>query len=146
MDPTDNLIRKATADDIDDVFQIELGGSGRWKKEYFISELETTFSTFLVLLLSGEIIGFAVVWKIIDAMQLNNIGIKKPYRKSGYGTLLMEYIIANIVTDDSEKIFLEVNEKNQSARGFYKNFGFIETGVRKNYYNEDDAVLMEKVL
>lgn len=45
-----------------------------------------------------------------------------------------------------KKINLEVNEKNIIAINLYKKFGFEQVGLRKKYYNDQDAVLMSKVL
>ena len=41
------------------------------------------------------------------------------------------------------KIYLEVNTNNFAAKSFYYNLGFEEVGIRKRYYNKDDAILMD---
>ncbi len=41
---------------------------------------------------------------------------------------------------------LEVNEKNTPAILLYKKYGFEQISVRKNYYNDDDAIIMNKIL
>jgi ribosomal-protein-alanine N-acetyltransferase len=39
---------------------------------------------------------------------------------------------------------LDVRSSNQSAKNLYANFGFIQIGVRKKYYsdNQEDAIMM----
>ena len=49
-----------------------------------------------------------------------------------------------------KEIFLEVRESNQEAINFYKKNGFIEVGIRKNYYKlyegREDALIFSKKL
>jgi ribosomal-protein-alanine N-acetyltransferase len=46
----------------------------------------------------------------------------------------------------AENLFLEVRASNKVAIGLYEQAGFIESGVRKNYYpshaGKEDAILM----
>ena len=42
-----------------------------------------------------------------------------------------------------ENVSLEVRVNNDPAIRLYRNFGFIDAAIRKNYYeNGDDAILM----
>ena len=46
-----------------------------------------------------------------------------------------------------KKIFLEVSTNNFPALNLYKNNGFVQISVRKNYYEDgSDAILMEKLI
>jgi ribosomal-protein-alanine acetyltransferase len=140
------VIRKATTEDIDAIYRIELEGQARWSRTQFADELKLRFSNFPVMEMSGVIIGFAVVWNVADEMQLNNIGIKKEDRRRGLGTLMLNHIISYPRAVESRKIYLEVSVDNGAARSFYKKNGFIEIGRRKNYYDSVDAILMEREL
>ena len=40
-------------------------------------------------------------------------------------------------------IFLEVNSINSKAISLYKKYGFVSYSTRKNYYGENDAILMK---
>ena len=42
-----------------------------------------------------------------------------------------------------DTILLEVNSMNNKAINLYKKFGFVAYGERKNYYGENDAILMK---
>ena len=42
-----------------------------------------------------------------------------------------------------ETIFLEVNSINYKAISLYEKYGFKSYLIRKNYYGENDAVLMK---
>ena len=43
-----------------------------------------------------------------------------------------------------KNITLEVRVSNEIARNLYKKFGFREVALRKFYYGDEDAILMEK--
>jgi ribosomal-protein-alanine N-acetyltransferase len=39
-------------------------------------------------------------------------------------------------------IFLEAKKSNMPALNLYKSFGFKKIGLRKNYYRDEDAVVL----
>ena len=43
-----------------------------------------------------------------------------------------------------KRFTLEVRKSNEAARGLYRKFGFRETGIRAEYYedNKEDAIIM----
>ena len=137
------IIRKAAESDIESVFRIESESLSLWKYEQFMDELEHTFSLFLVAEYQSQIIGYSVSWIISDEIQLNNIAVKMEFRRYGIATSLIEHTVSILKERDMKKIYLEVNEKNDDAMGFYEKIGFIKTGMRNKYYGTDSAVLME---
>jgi ribosomal-protein-alanine acetyltransferase len=52
----------------------------------------------------------------------------------------------NIEQKNINIVRLEVRSSNISALKLYKSNGFIESGIRKDYYNNpnEDAIIMEK--
>ncbi len=112
----------------------------------FETELETTFSVFIVAEVSGEIAGFAVAWNIPGEIQLNNIAVRKKYRRRGIGTALLREVHESLKDNNPKRIYLETQFRNSGALLFYKNLGYRVNGRRKDYYTDDDAVLLEKVL
>ncbi|MCL1865202.1 MAG: ribosomal protein S18-alanine N-acetyltransferase [Spirochaetes bacterium] len=139
-------IRRAQFTDIDLVFEIEQESINSWSCDQFIQELSNRFSIFLVAESKNSIVGYAIAWRVADEIQINSISVKKNFRKQGVGSKLL----AEIIKNDSDKVFsraiLDVRSKNIEAINFYTYNGFTKNGIRKNYYNDDDAVLMEKVL
>ena len=59
----------------------------------------------------------------------------------GIGYELVNYLINNT---QSEKIMLEVRESNTNAITLYIKCGFKEIHRRKNYYGNEDAIIMER--
>jgi len=46
------------------------------------------------------------------------------------------------VANDARHLTLEVRVSNTSAQGLYERFGFDPVGRRKNYYVDEDALVM----
>ena len=44
------------------------------------------------------------------------------------------------------QIHLEAREKNSSVLSFYMKKSFSRVGFRKNFYGDDNAILMEKII
>ena len=143
MDARDIFIRSAAAADIDAVYAIEREGSNLWSRKLFMDEFGIDFSRFIVAETGGRVIGFAVAWIVDGELQLTNIGVSGMRRRNGIGTLLMNALTAQA---HPKKIYIELKEKNNTAYHFYIMQGFRKTGIRKNYYADDNAVLMEKLL
>lgn len=138
--------RKATSLDIEAVLEIDSHSSVGWKRQMFEKELETSFSNFIIAILDTSIVGFIIAWIVSDEIQIHNLAVHKKYRRQGIGSALINFLITNIVQAGQAKLILEVRQQNTKARAFYKALGFYITGQRKNYYQNDHAVLMEKNL
>ena len=90
-----------------------------------------------------------------DTADILNIGIDPDFKRQGYGTALLNHLIKEIRKRYIVEIFIEVRAGNQSAIQFYKNQGFEEISVRKNYYTknsknqshrEDGIIMRIKIL
>jgi len=138
--------RLAHEEDIRAMYTIECLASDIWKEDYFKNELKNSFSRTAVALDEDKIIGFAVAWNVIEEIQLNNIGIHPDYRRRGAATGLLNYILEIFKNSEPDKIIIEVKSSNTVGIDFYRHLGFFTTGVRKKYYKDDDAILMEKIL
>ena len=143
---TEIIIRKAQFTDIDSVLEIEQESINSWSYDQFIQELNNKFSVFFVAESNNSIIGYAVAWRVADEIQINSISVKKSFRKQGIGSKLLAEIIKNDSGKVCSRAILDVRSNNMEAINFYTDNGFTKTGIRKNYYNDDDAVLMEKIL
>ncbi len=139
----DITLRKAKTYDLDAVVAIEREGSNRWKPDFFKNELETPFSVFIVAEAKDEVAGFAIAWNIPGEIQLNNIAVRKHLRRSGIGTILYRGILDYLKDREPKRIYLETQSRNRGAISFYQRLGFTVNGLRKDYYTDDDAVLLE---
>ena len=115
-----------------------------WNYSILKDELSNANSYYLVAKLDNEILGFAGIKAVLNEADIMNIVVKKSKRKSGIGSLLLKNIIELCKKLNVSTLFLEVNEKNLPAISLYKKFGFEEVGFRKNYYKENNAIVMKK--
>ena len=55
---------------------------------------------------------------------------------------------AALCLQGAQDVFLEVRAQNSAAQALYRSLGFVQTGLRRNFYATpaDDAVLMQKTL
>lgn len=117
-----------------------------WNPDTLKQEIESNNSYFLVAKYENEIIGFAGIKIIFDEADLMNIVVKKSARNQHIGSLLLDNLLKYAKKNNILSIMLEVNEKNTPAILLYKKYGFEQISVRKNYYNDDDAIIMNKIL
>ena len=116
-----------------------------WTKKQWQCEFNKIGVKAFGILSRNEIIGICAVQIIIDEAQLNYFSIKQEFRRKGYGTHLMTYLIKECEKLNIKNLLLEVSEANSSAELFYCKFNFLTVGIRKNYYQDGtNAILKEK--
>tara|TARA_B100000965_G_scaffold392449_1_gene402015 strand:- start:174 stop:611 length:438 start_codon:yes stop_codon:yes gene_type:complete len=139
------LIKELDQNELDLCYELDLDTISLWTKKQWQGELSKKGVKVIAFFLRNEIIGVYVVQIIIDEAHLNYFSIKQKFRKKGYGSKLMSYLIKECKKSNIDKLLLEVSETNSVAEIFYCKFNFVTVGRRKNYYkNGADAVLKEK--
>ena len=88
----------------------------------------------------GEYAGYILGSIVADEAEIYRVGVLPQFRRQALGKRLMEAFIS-LCKGKAERIFLEVRSKNSGAIALYKCFCFEQIAVRKNYYNDDDAVI-----
>lgn len=101
-----------------------------------------SFSKCLLYEINNKIVGVIVYSVIYDRAELIDIIIVEEYRNRGYAKKLLEYMIYDC--KDCDNITLEVNVNNKNAISLYEKCGFKVVSIRKKYYGNDDAYLMER--
>ena len=128
-------------------FELDSNTISLWTKKQWESEFKKKGVKVVAMLIKKKIIGIYVLHTIIDEAQINYFSIKKRFRRKGYGSYLMNYLIKQCEKLNIKKLLLEVSETNSIAEVFYSKFNFLTVGRRKNYYKDGtDAVLKEKYL
>ena len=128
-------------------FELDSNTICLWTKKQWENEFHKNGVKVVGLLMEKKIIGIYAVQTIIDEAQINYFSIKQRFRRKGYGSYLMNYLIRQCKKSDIKKLLLEVSETNSIAEDFYSQFNFLSVGRRKNYYKDGtDAVLKEKNL
>lgn len=118
-----------------------------WSYSVLKDELTSKNSTYFVVKnKENKILGFAGIKIILDEAEIMNIVTKKDYRYQGIGKLLLNKLVLEAKSKNVKVLHLEVNEHNTIAIHLYEEFGFIKDGERKNYYQDQNAILMSKIL
>lgn len=99
-------------------------------------------ANFLVEYKEKKIIGFIAYVKHEKYIEIIQLLIAKKYKKKGIATNLIKKL------PNSKRIYLEVGTKNIVAINLYKKNNFIIDKIIKNYYKNDDALIMyyEKIV
>ena len=108
------------------------------KTKYKILILSTSFGK-----INNEIVGFAGATIIFDNADITNIVTKKNYRNYGIGKKMFTELLNYCKEKKCSTITLEVKESNITAISLYSLFGFKKIGIRKNYYKNENGILMQ---
>lgn len=140
------LIRQAELRDVEDIYEIEkLCFPDPWSKESLEMELgENPRAFYIVAEHSGEVIGYAGLWWIIDEGHITNVAVKPGFRNRHIGDGIIETMIEHTVKEGILHHTLEVRKSNEPAIRLYEKHGFAVEGVRKGYYRHgnEDALIM----
>ena len=138
-------IKEIDQKEVELCYELDLNTICLWTKNQWQSEFNKRGVKVVSISLKKEIIGIYVVQTIIDEAQINYFSIKQKFRRKGYGSYLMCYLIKQCENLNVKRLLLEVSETNSIAEVFYSKFNFLTVGRRKNYYKDgSDAVLKEK--
>lgn len=98
----------------------------------------------LVALCKGRVIGYIGVLTVMDEGDITNVAVSPDCRRQHVADRLLSGLIKEARDGGIRRIFLEVRRSNEAARSLYKKAGFVNTGIRKNYYDQprEDAVIM----
>lgn len=102
------------------------------------------FSYEVTYIENDEVLGTLNYSLIYDRIEIDNIKVEPSHRGKGIGNKLMSYLVSVAIENRVENITLEVRRSNKIAINLYKKFNFREVAIRKYYYGDEDAILMEK--
>ena len=147
MDSVD--VRKMESRDVGAVAELErLGGEVRWSQAQLAAELDKTISRYYVATTGpATVVGYVGGWVIAPELQVANIVIHPDFRCRGIGRRLLETLLTQAQQEGCTQSTLEVRRSNTHAQALYRAVGYHATGTRpKVYANNEDAILMEKIL
>ncbi len=148
MNNSDLIISRMEISHIEDILVIEqMCFSLPWTRQSFENELlGNKFAHYHVARHNGILTGYSGLWKVLDEGHITNIAIHPDYRRKGIGSSLVRHMFEFCLAEEISSLTLEVRESNIPARSMYKKLGFIEAGIRKAYYqdNNEDAIIMWK--
>ena len=140
-------IKHINKKDIDLCYELDSNTISLWSKKQWAKEFKKEGINVFGLLFSNLLIGICVFQVVLDEAQINYFVVSQRFRKKGFGSHLMSYLIKKCEKLNLNKLLLEVSENNVAAERFYGRFDFSTVGIRKNYYKDGShALLKEKKL
>ncbi len=135
------VIRPARPEDVEPVLAIEKASfpESSWSKNAFLSELVKTGTRFWVAD-DGEVVGYIVVWDMVDYLYIANIAVREDKRGRGIGKSLMRACLDEAIETRRKAIVLDVRVSNQRARRFYEGLGFVEMRLNPRFYGTEDGI------
>jgi ribosomal-protein-alanine N-acetyltransferase len=117
-----------------------------WSRSMFASELAKPSSISLGAFEpeTGELVGYLVISRYVDAWHVMNIAVAPEHRRRGIAAALFERLFELTAGDGRRGYTLEVRISNEAAIKLYERLGFQSRGVRRGYYtdNREDALIM----
>lgn len=128
------------------------GGLFELEKKLFpvadLSKIETSINSdnhnFFTFTFKGEVIGFAECQYIAPEAELFEIGVAPEFQGIGLAKYILLKTEEFLKTKGCHTMMLEVNMMNKRAINLYMSAGFYSYSQRKNYYGDNDAILMKK--
>lgn len=137
-------VEKASADDIKSMAALEKECfSSPWSENSLLDSFNSK-TEFFVAKQKDKIIGYAGLTAVAGEGYITNIAVTNKERKKGVGSLLTCRLIISAQKKQLDFISLEVRKSNEKAQSIYKNQGFKQVGLRKNFYTlpTEDAIIM----
>jgi ribosomal-protein-alanine N-acetyltransferase len=114
-----------------------------WSQGVFVEELSQSNRIYLVAENgSGGIVGYGGLLLVDEDAHITTLAVIPEARGNGLGTRLMLALTDAAVTAGAAHLTLEVRLSNAPAQRLYRRFGFAPVGLRKNYYRDEDALVM----
>ena len=121
-------------------------GSAAWSEKSVASELTNALAFWLVAVDGSRVAGYVGSQTVCDETDMMNVAVHPDFRRQGIGEKLVEQLVTELKSIGSHALMLEVRVSNAPAIGLYEKMGFLQVGLRKNYYRnpKEDAMILRK--
>ena len=147
-----SIVRMSEHDLLEVVEIEEQSGLSRWGWTAYYAELQGGNRDLMLVarrvhvskLDPHQIAGYIVARETAGELHINNVAVRAPYRRRGYGLALLGRVINEARRLGVTAAFLEVRSGNLAAQALYEKCGFTAIARRANYYSDpaEDAVVM----
>lgn len=116
-------------------------------KQYFNAQYKELNPFEKILIYKDTEVAGLISYSILyERAELNYILVLPDYRNNCIASLLMKTMLSDLIKNKVKSVTLEVNENNIPAIQLYKKYGFQKISIRKKYYGNEDALLLQKEL
>lgn len=105
--------------------------------------LSNSFQYLYGYYIDKKLVGFIHLSQSFETFDLVTLVVDENWRNKGIASSLLSYVFEKV--DGMQRMLLEVRVSNNAAISLYKKYGFKELYVRKKYYGNEDALIMERM-
>lgn len=118
-----------------------------WSEKSIASELNNPLALWLVAVEGETVCGYIGSQSVMGQSDMMNVAVHPDHRRKGLGEMLV-VALCDALSKENESLTLEVRVSNHPAVALYKKLGFIQVGLRRNYYRNprEDALILKKEL
>lgn len=127
---------------LSDINEINILGSelnNNFKKLYNLNNLPD-LENIIIYKKDNKVLGFLHYLDNLDDVEIINLIVKTENRNQNIASLLIDYLLSQV----DKRIVLEVRENNLPAIMLYTKFNFSIINTRKNYYGNENGIVMER--
>ena len=141
-------ITNMTSEHVSQVAELEklCFGTEAWSEKSVTSELTNQLSLWLVALDGERVSGYVGSQSVLGESDMMNVAVHPDYRRQGIAEKLCLALVEALKEKGNHCLTLEVRASNEPAKALYEKLGFIQVGLRKNYYRNprEDACILRK--
>lgn len=117
-----------------------------WSDEILQNELHNEYARWLVAVRDDTVLGYIGSQLCPPEADMMNLAVLPSFRRSGVGLALCNALLRLLREEKITSLSLEVRASNASAIALYEKLGFLQVGLRKNYYYhpQEDARILKK--
>jgi ribosomal-protein-alanine N-acetyltransferase len=124
----------------------ETASDDPWSAETLARILALPRSFGLIAHGAGQPLGFLLAQSAAGESEIINLAVAPAARRRGVGGTLVAEAMARARGTGAQTIFLEVAADNAAARALYQQKGFLQVGIRPDYYRRDPNCYMNALI
>ncbi|KAA3637127.1 MAG: ribosomal-protein-alanine N-acetyltransferase [Armatimonadetes bacterium] len=113
-----------------------------WSPRVFFDELAMDNRSYLVVEGDSGVVGYGGLLMVEEDAHITTLAVAPEMRGKRLGVKLMLALVDEALAHGARHLTLEVRVSNTPAQGLYERFGFDPVGRRKDYYVDEDALVM----
>jgi [ribosomal protein S18]-alanine N-acetyltransferase len=141
----DIVIERMKEGDLPEVLAIEAASFPTpFTINLFRMEMNLNVAHLFVAKYDGKVVGYIDYWRVGPEAHLITFGVDPAFRRRGIGSRLINFMLQEARKNRVENISLDVRPSNTAGLKLYQRFGFVQVGIRKRYYqdNDEDALVL----
>ncbi len=113
-----------------------------WSPRVFFDELAMESRRYVVVEGDAGIVGYGGLLMVEEDAHITTLAVSPEMRGKKLGVKLMLALVDEALVHGARHLTLEVRVSNRPAQALYERFGFDPVGRRKDYYIDEDALVM----